>query len=414
MIIKILRELGDTNSSNSKLEILKSYKDNTRILKLLRIACDPDYIINVKKLPELRTDGTYNFDETYDKFINLCDKLNTRKVTGNKALNEIKEFLDSCESTLQESYIKILKKDLRVNVSDTLLRKAYGDSFIKVLKIQLANNWKDVKKYSNDFWWGSPKLDGLRGYYEDTLKSRNGKDVPGFEEMKKEFESLKKEYSIKFGDGELFSDVLDFQTIQGFVRKNKNADPAEQEQIYYNIFVLGKDWKTTTEMVEFLESIDWSKYKYLRAVKYFKVPNNQKAIIEKTKEMMKLGYEGLMLRDPNDFYDNKRSDKLLKVKLFKEDDFFITDYEEGKGRLVGSLGKFKIENILKYKRKDIKIVSEVGSGFTDEQRIEFWKNREKMIGTLIEVKYQNITDKPNKEGNFSLRFPVFLKIKEDR
>jgi hypothetical protein len=55
------------------------------------------------------------------------------------------------------------------------------------------------------------------------------------------------------------------------------------------------------------------------------------------------------------------------------------------------------------------VETECGSGFNDEQRQEFWKNRKKMIGTKIEVKYQGLSDDKS-----SLRFPIFRKTKEDR
>ena len=53
----------------------------------------------------------------------------------------------------------------------------------------------------------------------------------------------------------------------------------------------------------------------------------------------------------------------------------------------------------------------VGSGFSDEQRIEFWKNPDLIVGRVIEVKYKEVTK--NKNGTESLQFPVFMQIREE-
>jgi DNA ligase 1 len=83
----------------------------------------------------------------------------------------------------------------------------------------------------------------------------------------------------------------------------------------------------------------------------------------------------------------------------------IIDAIEGKGKYKGMLGAF----LCRGKITGYNIEAEVGSGFNDEQRVEFWKKRKQMIGTKIEVKYQGLTD----DGT-SLRFPIFRKTKEDR
>ena len=50
---------------------------------------------------------------------------------------------------------------------------------------------------------------------------------------------------------------------------------------------------------------------------------------------------------------------------------------------------------------------EVGSGFTDEQREEFWKYKDKYIGFVAEIKYQNASKN-------SIRFPVFMRLRLDK
>lgn len=86
-------------------------------------------------------------------------------------------------------------------------------------------------------------------------------------------------------------------------------------------------------------------------------------------------------------------------------DLPIIGYEEGSGRLAGTLGAF----ILDYQGNPVN----VGSGFSDEQRVEFWKRRDELIGVLCEVKYKEISsDKKTKAR--SLQFPTFETLRTDK
>lgn len=411
MIVTALKELGSTTSINSKKEILKKYKDDYIVNTSLMWACDPSLMFNIKKLPKL---GIGNEGiETFNEFLYLLKILNAREITGNKAIAACVSLLERCDMETQDAYIRILKKDLKVNVSDTILRDVYGEDFIFKLKIQLANTYDPDKNYKlpdgKNYWWASRKLDGLRGFYKKLFYSRNGKLVNGFTDMEKELQHLMKAHSLNFVDGELFSDVLDFQTISSFVKKTVNGDPSERTQIYFNIFAIGINGDTDA-MVEKMRLIDWSMYKYLRPIEYIKVNNNKEDIFKLARFFVETGSEGIMLRHPTIMYDFKRSNCLLKHKFFLEDDFKIMGWEEGEGRLVGTLGKFYIQGEI----GDKLINCEVGSGFTDKQRKDFWKNKKKLLHTMAEIKYQNITDSPSKDGTWALRFPVFLKLKEDR
>lgn len=114
--------------------------------------------------------------------------------------------------------------------------------------------------------------------------------------------------------------------------------------------------------------------------------------------------EGLMLNTDVP-YKRTRHKGILKIKRFYTMDLKIIGYEEGTGRLEGTLGAL----VLEYKGNTVK----VGSGFTDEQRTEFWANRNDIIGSLCEVKYKEISSDKN-TGLESLQFPVFVQMRFDK
>ena len=57
-------------------------------------------------------------------------------------------------------------------------------------------------------------------------------------------------------------------------------------------------------------------------------------------------------------------------------------------------------------------IVKVGSGFTDEDRLFIWNHREDYIHKVAEIQYFEETS--NQNGGLSLRFPVFLQIRNDK
>jgi DNA ligase-1 len=113
------------------------------------------------------------------------------------------------------------------------------------------------------------------------------------------------------------------------------------------------------------------------------------------------GYEGIMLKDPAAGYVCKRTVAWMKLKPFIEVTLGVTNVEEGTGKNEGRLGALVCSGLDDGKT----IVVNCGSGFTDDQRISFWGNRSALIGQLVEVRADAITQ--NQDGTYSLRFPRF-------
>jgi DNA ligase-1 len=111
------------------------------------------------------------------------------------------------------------------------------------------------------------------------------------------------------------------------------------------------------------------------------------------------GYEGIMLKDPDAGYECKRSVAWLKLKPFIEVSLTVVDTEEGTGKNVGKMGALVCEGV--DDGKAIRV--NVGSGFTDQQRDEFWSCR--VDGQIVEVRADAVTQ--NQDGTYSLRFPRF-------
>ena len=114
------------------------------------------------------------------------------------------------------------------------------------------------------------------------------------------------------------------------------------------------------------------------------------------------GWEGLML-NKDALYKCKRTTDLIKIKRFYSMDLPVIKVLEGDGRLKGTLGAL----VVKYKDNTVN----VGSGFDDETRTKFWKDRDNLIGRVVEVKYKEIS-KDKKTGLESLQFPIYIGLRE--
>lgn len=129
----------------------------------------------------------------------------------------------------------------------------------------------------------------------------------------------------------------------------------------------------------------------------------QKLFAMYNKSAIENGYEGIMIKDLDAHYECKRTVSWLKLKPFIEVSLTVVETEEGTGKNVGRMGALVCEGV--DDGRQIRV--NVGSGFTDRQREDFWNCR--ADGHVVEVRADAITQ--NQDGSYSLRFPRFVKFR---
>jgi DNA ligase-1 len=130
-----------------------------------------------------------------------------------------------------------------------------------------------------------------------------------------------------------------------------------------------------------------------------KIAQSAKEVQSHYRQHLRAGLEGTIVKFPGAPYVADRTRAWLKVKPVHTEDARIVGFEEGDKRNAGRLGAFVIE-----------IGGEqvnVGGGFTDKQRDEFWRKRKSLRGCWIEFEYQ-------KDPVALRRFPVFVRMRPDR
>ena len=109
-----------------------------------------------------------------------------------------------------------------------------------------------------------------------------------------------------------------------------------------------------------------------------------------------------MIKDQKAVYECKRSHAWLKAKPFIEVTLKVVAVEEGTGRNEGRLGAIIVEG----EDDGYTYHLNCGSGFTDDQRDQFWTNRNNVVGSLVEIRADART-KSQDSDTYSLRFPRF-------
>jgi DNA ligase-1 len=135
--------------------------------------------------------------------------------------------------------------------------------------------------------------------------------------------------------------------------------------------------------------------------------DGQKQFADYNKMCIDRGFEGIMIKPISGIYECKRSPLWLKVKPFIEVSLTVKDVEEGTGRNVGKLGALICEGTDGGKF----IKTNVGSGLSDKDRETFWKSKDKLIGQVVEVRADAITQNQDAKDEYSLRFPRFLRFR---
>ena len=193
-----------------------------------------------------------------------------------------------------------------------------------------------------------PKLDGVRcliqydGAESLVAYSRTGKVWKNINHILYELIPFFKKYPNVILDGELYNHALrdDFEKIISCVRKTKptDADRAESRKlVQFHCYDIVDETLTFEERCKFVFD-NLRDYYGVRTVPTIVTPTESQAKVNHARNLDS-GYEGSILRT-NDTYQCKRSHSLRKFKDFHDAEAVITDWVEGKGKRVGTIGKF--------------------------------------------------------------------------
>ena len=411
---EIIKELESNNSRLFKEDIIEKNLNYKEFQEGLAMCLDPLVTFGVKQVPESEKNGN---GLNWADFKNSANLLIERESTGHAARDLIIDLMNlSKEDQWNNWYRRILIKDLRCGVSEKTVNNVAKKMNLKfrvpVFSCMLAHDGaKHPKKIKGDCLV-EYKYDGVRVVAivkknKATLYSRNGKIFNNFAHIENALS--KPEYNNIVFDGEVMSD--DFQALMKQVYRKSGANTEDAYLALFDMLPLkefneGRSKLNSLERKQELNKLSKTFGSEIKLVDYeiinFDNEQGQEKFSEMNKEALEKGFEGLMIKPNNNYYECKRSHAWLKIKPFIEVTLKVIDIQEGTGKHEGKLGAFSVEG-----EDDGKFFSlSVGSGLTDEQRDNYWAAKDKLIGRLIEVRADAITKSIEGE-HFSLRFPRF-------
>ena len=419
----IVKELESDNSRLFKESVVKRECSalNDEFFHGCRLALDSMITFGIKQVDVKEDDSGLGMP--WHDFIQLTDRLAKRELTGDSAREAVASAMKlSKRDQWNLWYRRILIKDLRCGVSEKTINKitdkTHREYSIPVFTCQLAHDSANHEGKLKGKKLIEVKLDGVRvitvvyptGHVDQY--SRNGKELVNFEHIKQQISKFAHQFAEPVVlDGEVMS--ASFQDLMKQVHRKSGVEAGDAVLHLFDILTLREFKQGYGEHQQVNRSaslVHW----YNQSAEGMPnvtivgqefvdldLPAGESRFKQINQEAIDGGYEGIMIKDPDAVYECKRSHSWLKLKPFIEVTLKVVDVEEGTGRNAGRLGAF----ICKGEDDGRNISVNCGSGFSDSDRDSFCSNKGKILGRLVEVRADAITQ--NQDQTYSLRFPRF-------
>ena len=337
--------------------------------------------------------------------------------TNVSAISSGKNFGKANETTHFEQAVSQMESKIRSKI-----KKGYVEDITKAQSSSILGSGLPApmlaKKYS---WDGSqngsktlaqlkltnkeicvqPKLDGNRCLIKlengiATMHTRKGTKMPvQLNHILQEIdcEAIGPEIVL---DGELFCNDFSFNELNGLLKRVTctQEDLIKRKAIRFHLYDVMID-KGYADRYKFIQQFASPNIIIIENRTIIATIDN---INDNLEDFLASGYEGLMIRQLNGGYENKRSWQLCKVKVFEDDEFELVDFQEDvRGGFVGSF-------VMKDEKGNI--FNAGASGQSVEKRTEMWYNRETYLGKTATVEFFGLSE-------YGIpRFPKFKGIRK--
>lgn len=314
----------------------------------------------------------------------LLGDLANRRLTGQAAIDAVVNAQVRMTKESAALFGVILDKNPRIGVAAKSVNKIWPD-LIPVHEVMLCKKFEASKVVFPCYV--EPKLDGIRGTVSNgRFFTRNGLIIQGLEVLEEELKSLPQHE----WDGELTIPGYTFQKASGLLRSDESTPTA-----VFTIFA-ARD-ASLNELLKKGLRRETPNIAFISAVLCYRLPD----VYHEYERFRELGFEGAIVKNPHYKYAGKRSWDWMKLKPTEDGEFKITGLYEGEGKYAGMLGGITVD----FHGKP----NDVGTGFSDEQRYEFWNNPDKCpVGKMAHIEYMEKTD----DGN--MRHSRFKDIRWDK
>jgi len=460
-IKEIFDEIAAESSTNAKIEILKKYKDNELLKRVLYLANSKRVKFFIKQLPEY-SPMIEGHGSNLEKSLNQLELISNREVTGGEAFNLLQQILSNLES--HDAYIveRIIEKDCKIGMGTTFMNKVFKD-LIEDTKYMGAKSY-DIKLVKKLFEKGKSAFSQLKadGRYaaaiirnaDVEMESRSGEQtVLTNSKLISELSSfgdnivltgeltvngINSKYSgaaIRTVSNGIIASLIDIcskrkergekETLEKIAKfEEKHGEDFEKgsisfqealDSIVYSVwdcitvdeYYLGKSETNYNERLnKITKLIDSCNSTNVLLIESKEVQNLNEAFIH-FKDVMDRGLEGTILKSVHDGWRDGKPSFCVKLKLEMEVDLVITGFNYGtKGTKNESvISSFNAESSCgKLKTRP--------QGLTEDKMKYITDNQDKLLNTIISVKCNGVS-KPKNSDIYALMYPAFIEFRYD-
>ena len=418
-----VKEISANNSRKYKQEVLEKYSQDVVILTYLQFAFNPYIIFGISTKKLYKTVGASRIDNLNSVF-ELLEYLKVHNTGTDQDISISQEILSNVAAYDREAadlLEKLICKDLSIGC-DAKSINAVIPGLIPTFSVMLAEKYfeKPERAEGKEFAI-TTKIDGgriiaIKENGQVSFYTRAGQRYEGLVDLEREMaEIIPDNYVL---DGEIT--LLDYKnydskTAYKLAMKITRAD-GEKHGVKMLVFdgMPLPEWKVQRSMLSWSDRrhmLECMTGFYNDSLTYFELlpvlyrGTDTSKILELLESEIARNQEGVMINICDAPYEFKRTWSLMKCKKMNTLDLQIVGFEEGSGRLSGTLGAI----LVRY--KDGNIVK-VGSGFSDILRTQIWANQDKYLYSICECQFFEETT--NADGGKSLRFPVFKDFRPDK
>lgn len=451
----VLKTLASTDSKLEKQAIIEAEAKagNDNFFRGVKLASDPMITFGVKKVeekPAKRASEPEPKGLDPEKFFELCDKLATRKLTGDAAQVAIGYVRNQAtEEEWNGWYRLVLIKDLKGGFGESTVNKVcekkYPQYAIPVFEVQLAKDCAGDDTLLVGTKLIDCKLDGMRCmtivYPDGTVNqySRNGKELFNFSVIKAQIAKA----AIFFAepvvlDGEVMG--ASFQDLMKQAKRKTNVQADDSVLHLFDIITLKEFQAGIGRHRQIDRSFSLQQWFNTNEAHMpnVEVVGNELVDLDTAAGQVRLAeinaaalagkYEGVMIKNPEAVYECKRSLNWMKMKPYIEESLKVVDVEEGKpdSKFLGTMGALVCEDYV----GDKLVRVNVGGGYSIQQRAQIWANHtgrpvewkkkvggkwvtmtehptgDPVVGMIAEVRADALTKSEGSE-TWSMRFPRF-------
>lgn len=439
--IEIVDELSRTSKSSEKVEILrKAFRENQGFTQGLFLCYNPVIKFGIKKIPEWKPALASAF--ALERILKDLNIFIERSVTGNRAIEKLKDLLEMSESADAEFLTRVIARDMDCGINVGLINKAHQLEFSRDLIPEFPVMLCSAFDSDQAKKWAFPaivqtKMDGMRiaaivNRQQISFHTRNGNsfdDIPdGLVNYINQYLTpavnqtngyvLDGEMLVVNEDGSPAPRKEGNGVLTRLIRGTSTPeDRARLRFVVWDIIPLTPFWEGKWD-VEYS-----NRYNFLVAAVQKALLNSnsfddplirivKSSIVSDFESAMKIyneelsnGNEGVIIKSLSGPWKNTRAKWQMKLKAEIEMDARVVGVIEGTGKYQGMMGALECEA----SDADGVIRFNVGTGFTDAERVELWQN--KPLDKTINVRYNEIIK--SSDGSRSLFLPVFVEIRSD-